>query len=147
SSERATYQAGLNGIDTQLKAFSKQISNHEATLIRTSDPTEQTRLRGEMQALRAQLSALEPERERFEQKTTALEQPLADLGKRLSDAREQAQKLHQERNEGTRAHKETIGKLEGEMGECSQRATQTSRDLSLKFATLGTILNLNRVQG
>jgi predicted nucleic acid-binding Zn-ribbon protein len=144
-SERAGHRAAMSRIESQLATLSRTVQSKEAGAVKAADPAEQGALRGEVDALRAQIGALEPEQEKLSRKASELEQPIADLETRLAAARDNASGQRRELGEAARLHKEATAQLHGQIDAEAQRATQSERELSLKFATLGTLLSLHRV--
>ena len=147
TSERAGHRAGMNRLDAQLKSLGRQVQAKEAAALKATDPHEQGTLRGESEALRVQIAALEPERAKFEQRAGELDAPVAELEERLTQAREDASRLRRDLGEAARAHKDLVAQYIAQIDAEGRRVAGNDRELSLKFVTLGTILNLNRVSG
>ena len=147
SSERAGHRAGMNRLDAQLKSLQRHAETKQAELGAVQDPTQAATLRGDIDATRAQIGALEPEQKRFAQKAAELDAPIADLETRTQTAKEDASRRRREMGDATRVHTEAVGQINAQIEAEKQKITQSDRELSLKFVTLGTILNLNRVPG
>ena len=147
SSERAGHRAGMNRLDAQLKSLQRHVETKKAELPTIQDPTQAATVRGEIDATNVQLLALEPEHKRFSQKAAELDAPIAELETRAQAAKEDASRRRREMGDATRVHGEAVGQIHNQIGAEQQKIAQSDRDLSTKFVTLGTILNLNRVPG
>jgi chromosome segregation ATPase len=145
TSERAGHRAGMNRLEEQLKMLARQRESKEAELMRAAEPNQQGVLRGEIDALAVQLKALEPERDRFAQKAADLQGPVAELETNVAAAREEAARLRRDLADALRAHQDVLAQIDRQRGDCERRIAHSERELSLKFVTLGTLLNLNRV--
>jgi chromosome segregation ATPase len=146
-SERAGHRAGMNRLDGQLKSLARQAQAKEADAVKAVDPTSQGVLRGEVDVLRVQIAALEPERAKFAQRASDLDAPIAELEAQVTSARDEASRLKRDLGEASRAHQTALAAFAAEIEAEQRRIAASDRELSLKFVTLGTILNLNRVAG
>jgi len=146
TNERAGHRTAMNRLDAHLKSLARQAQSKEAAATRATDPTQQGMLRGEVSAVHAQVAALEPELQKFAQKAAELDGPIAELEAQVTAARERASTLRRDLGEASRVHQGAIAEIAGQIEAESKRITASERELSLKFVTLGTLLNLNRVQ-
>jgi chromosome segregation ATPase len=147
SSERAGHRAGMNRLEAQLKSLARHVETKKAELATIQDPNAAAAIRGEIDATNAQILVLEPEQKRFAQQAAALDAPIADLEQRTQAAKDDASRRRREMGDATRVHNEAVGQIQAQIEAEQQRINQSERELSLKFVTLGTILNLNRVPG
>jgi chromosome segregation ATPase len=145
--ERAGHRAAASKLDAQLRQLSRQALTQETAALKATDPTAQGAARGEVDALRTQIAALEPEREKFAGRAAELDAPIADLEGRVATANEEIARLRAELAELTRQHAGTLGSIQSELERDRAEIATKERELSLKFVTLGTLLNLNRQAG
>jgi chromosome segregation ATPase len=143
--ERAGNREATGRLQGQVKSLAKRLQSKEAAANRTTDPAQAGALRGEIDALRAQVLALEPELAALGAKAEVLDPPIAKLEAGLAELRKENERLRRDLDTATRAHGEKMAQITGQVDSERKRIARLERELSLRFVTLGTVLNLHRV--
>jgi hypothetical protein len=94
---------------------------------------------------RSEASALRTQRESAQEAAQVLEVPITALAKRLTDARAALQQKRKDLTQAMAQHHKSLGDLELARQHAAAEQDAAERELTQRFVTAGTILNLNRV--
>jgi chromosome segregation ATPase len=168
-SERRALTDQLARFDAQLKSIGRQVQSKQAELIKkvtTVDaPTEPTgdeaasgavvsaaigdsarlRLETEIETLQQSATALDEPREAAQDKLRQLEAPIAELLLSIDTLRERGETLRRELETAQRESAAEQRTLEAEADKRANEIHSASREISQRLSTLGTLVNLKRV--
>ena len=103
-------------------------------------------LRKLAEASRADAAALEPERADYERQLAALERPLAAAQGKVSAARADVDAARRALADAREGHRHRLAELDAELGRKHREQENTDAEIQRRLVTLGTLINLHRVE-
>lgn len=132
-------------VERRIKAYVKAAEDRDTEA--GNSPMGETR--GEMRRLaeghRREAAALEPERQEMDRKLSALERPLAAAQSKVDAAKGEAESARRSLNDAREGHRHRLAEIEAEAGRKSRELAQADAEIQRRLVTLGTLINLNRV--
>ncbi len=151
--ERAALQTELSKVEAKIRAAEKRAVQAEARAQRLQHmppekgggPNAAANARVERDEAHNEALGLTPDRDVARQKAESLDAPLADLVDRGEAARGKLRNERQGLAEAQAAHQRAVSVMQTEKGKVEADRDQAARELTQRFVTVGTLLNLNRV--
>ncbi len=151
--ERRLHEAERTRIEAEIRAAEKRISAAEAKAVKAeATPPEKgggantaANIRTEAAAAKQEAAKLAPSRDNARAAAEALDGPIALLTEKLTDARATLAQKKKETTEATSTHEQTLQDLQVKRERAIAERDSAERELTQRFVTAGTILNLNRV--
>jgi hypothetical protein len=152
--KRRAHETERARVDGQIRAAEKRAAQETAK----AEKAEQTppekgggaaaaaSARSAAEAARKEATALIPARDDARGKAEALDAPLAALAKRVTDEKTENHEQRKQLGEATLAHKKSVGAIEGDRHRADVDRAGAEREISQRFVSVGTLLNLNRVE-
>jgi hypothetical protein len=152
--ERRVHEAERARIDALIRASEKKAAQEDARAAKADvtppekggGPNTAANARAAAEAARKEATALIPSREEAKERVDALEAPIATLTKQVVDGRAALGEKRKELVEATAAHKRTLTEFEADKRRCEAEREGAEREMSQRFVSAGTLLNLNRVE-
>jgi hypothetical protein len=152
--ERRVQEAVRAKLDAEMRALEKRATAFDARADRLEStpqekgggPSAAASARAEASQARSQASALATQREAANDAVAALDAPITALAKRLTDGRAALQQKKKELAQALAAHQKAIADLDLARQHAAAERDAADRELTQRFVTAGTILNLNRVE-
>src|SRR5262249_38740316 len=109
-------------------------------------PNSAANLRAESQKALEEAKTLQPSRDDARAAAEALDGPIAQLTQQLTEGRATLAHKRRELADARVQHEQTLAELQGRRDAAAQSRDSAERELTQRFVTAGTILNLNRVE-
>ena len=150
----STIEAERTRIEGEIRAAEKRIGAAEAKAVKAeATPPEKgggantaANIRVEAAAAKQEAVKLAPNRDNAAAAAEALDGPIALLTEKLTDARATLTQKKKETTEATSTHEQTLQDLQLKRERAIAERDSAERELTQRFVTAGTILNLNRVE-
>jgi hypothetical protein len=152
---RATHAAEQARIEGKIRAAEKRAAQAEARA-RKADvtppekgggPNTAANARREAEAARRESAGFVPDRDAARDRVEELEQPIVDLTRQLDESRDSLKGQRLALAEAQTAHQRTVAAMGEEKRQAEDARNAAERELSQRFVSVGTILNLHRVEG
>jgi len=152
--ERRAHEAERNKIDGQIRAAEKHAAQADARAAKADitppekggGPNTAANARIEADLARKEATGLIPARDIARARLESLDAPIAGLTKQVIDGRAELLAKRKELVEAGQAHKRALAALDGERIRARAERAGAEREMSQRFVSAGTLLNLNRVE-
>jgi hypothetical protein len=151
---RRTHDAERNKIDAQIKAAEKRAAAADAKAAKAEvtppekggGPNTAANARAEAAEARKQATALIPARDAARAEVEKLDGPINERTKKITDGRATVVQKKRELQEARALHDKTLAELQTAREQAGAERDAAERELTQRFVSAGTILNLNRVE-
>jgi hypothetical protein len=151
---RRAHDAERNKVDAQIRALEKKAAAADAKAAKADatppekggGPNTAANARAEAAEARKQATDLIPMRDAAREAVEKLDGPIAELTKKITDGRATIVQKKRELQEARAMHDKTLADLQAGREKAAQERDAADRELTQRFVTAGTILNLNRVE-
>jgi hypothetical protein len=152
--ERRAHESERAKIDGQIRAAEKRAAQADARAAKADvtppekggGPHSAANARAEAAAARTEASSLIPSRDEEKAKVEALDIPIAGLTKQVADGRATVAAKRKELVEAQKTHERTVEGFAQEKRRAEAERDGAEREMSQRFVSAGTLLNLNRVE-
>jgi chromosome segregation ATPase len=145
--ERRALRERKMEVERQQRAYLKSAEDREAHAAKAATPDQKGALRKSAEDLRRDAKKLEPERSDLDKKLAASEQPAKEATARYEAARSDLENTRRALGDARAGHDHRLEELEDQKGHQTREAAQADAEIGRRMITLGTLLNLNRVEG
>ncbi len=146
-SQRRELQDQRKSIEGRQKGYLKAADNRDSDSEKQETRERREELRAAASTLRQDAAKLVEERQEIDRRYDALEQPMAQLSSRvdaLKSDRDAAKRGLTDLREG---HRHRLAEIDAEQGRRTRELAQAEAEIERRYVTLGTLVNLNRVDG
>ena len=133
-------------IERQQKAYLKAARDRENEAAKQEMGDARHELRRAAEDLRQDAAGLDPERQDVERRLGALDQPLSQAAAKLEAVRGELDSHRRALHDAREGHRHRLSELEGEQVGKSRDMTQAEAEVARRLVTLGTLVNLNRIE-
>ncbi len=133
-------------IERQQRAYVKAAEDREAEAGKASVEEDRAQLRRSAEELRGEAAALDPERQDLDRRLAALEKPVSQAAARVEALRGEQESFRRALRDLREGHRHRLSEIEAEQGRKGREATTAEAEIARRLVTLGTLLNLNRVE-
>ncbi len=105
-----------------------------------------TELRRQAQDHRREAAALEPERQDLDRRLAALERPIADAQGKVDAAKAEVDAARRSVADAREGHNHRLAEIEAEQKRKTREIGLADAEIQRRLVTLGTLVNLNRVE-
>jgi hypothetical protein len=152
--ERRAHEAERGKLDTQIRGHEKRAAAADAKAAKAEvtppekggGPNTAANARAEATEARKQATALIPGRDAAKAEAEKLEGPIATLTQQLTDGRATIVQKRKELADAKLAHQKALADVQAAREKAAAERDAAERELTQRFVTAGTILNLNRVE-
>ena len=103
-------------------------------------------LRRQAEDHRREAAALEPERQEIDRRLAGLERPLSDAQARVDAARAEVDAARRSVSDAREGHNHRLAEIEAEQKRKMREVSLADAEIQRRMVTLGTLVNLNRVE-
>jgi hypothetical protein len=151
---RRGHDAERAKLDAQIKATEKRAATADAKAAKAEvtppekggGPNTAANARAEAAEARKEATALIPARDAARAEVDKLDAPIGELTRKLTDGRATLVQKRRELQEAKATHDKTLAELATARELAAAERDAAERELTQRFVTAGTILNLNRVE-
>ncbi len=133
-------------IERQQRAYLKTAEDRETEAGKAAIEDDRTQLRRSAEDLRGEAAALDPERQDLDRRLAALEKPVSQAAARVEALRGEQESIRRALRDLREGHRHRLSEIEAEQGRKGREATTAEAEIGRRLVTLGTLLNLNRVE-
>ena len=133
-------------IERQQRAYVKTAEDREAEAAKAPEPDTGAQLRRSAEDLRCEAAALDPERQDLDRRLGALEKPVSQSAARVEALRGEQESIRRALHDLREGHRHRLSENEAEQGRRGRDVTTAEAEIGRRLVTLGTLLNLNRVE-
>jgi len=133
-------------IERQQRAYVKNAEERESEAGKAASDDDRTQHRRTAEDLRREAAALDPERQDLDRRLAALEKPAAQAAAAVEGLRGEQESIRRTLHDLREGHRHRVSELEAEQGRKGRDATTAEAEIARRLVTLGTLLNLNRVE-
>jgi len=119
--------------DSDRQAGSAQMGDARADLRRSAEQH------------RKEAAALEPDRQEVDRRLAALERPIGEAAARLDAAKAELDAAKRSLADAREGHNHRLAELDAEQKRKAREIAQTEAEIARRLVTLGTLVNLNRI--
>jgi hypothetical protein len=133
-------------IERKQKGYLKAAEEREASA--EKEPLGDTRaeLRKAAEDLRRDAAQLDPERQDIERRATALEKPISQSMAKVEALKAELDSARRSLNDAKEGHRLRLAEIVAEQGRKSRELAQAEAEIQRRLITLGTLVNLNRIE-
>ncbi|MGE0551307.1 MAG: hypothetical protein AB7O24_20510 [Kofleriaceae bacterium] len=102
-------------------------------------------LRRSAESHRKEAAALEPERQEVDRRLASLERPIGEATAKLDAAKAELDAAKRSLADAREGHNHRLAELDGEQKRKSREMAQADAEIQRRLVTLGTLVNLNRI--
>jgi hypothetical protein len=133
-------------IERRQRAFLKAAEDRDAEAGNAPMGDTRSLLRRQAEDHRREAAALEPERQDLDRRIAALERPIADAQGKVDAARGELDAARRSLSDAREGHTHRKAEIEAEQKRKAREHTQADAEIQRRLVTLGTLVNLNRVE-
>jgi DNA-directed RNA polymerase subunit RPC12/RpoP len=133
-------------VERQQRAYLKTAADRETDAAKAQSDDDRAQLSRAAEELRREAAALDPERQDFDRRLGALEKPVSQTAARVEALRGEQESIRRALRDLREGHRHRLSENEAEQGRKSREATTAEAEIGRRLVTLGTLLNLNRVE-
>jgi hypothetical protein len=133
-------------IERQQRAYVKTAEDRETEAAKATDDDGRAQLRRSAEDLRCEAAALDPERQDLDRRLGALEKPVSQSAARVEALRGEQESIRRALHDLREGHRHRLSEIEAEQGRRGRDVTTAEAEIGRRLVTLGTLLNLNRVE-
>ncbi len=150
--------ATLEAEQRSLRETKRQIERQQRTQIRAAEEKEQAALKHDQtegqiafrraaEEIRREAASLEPQKQDLDRRLAAMEKPAAHAVARVEALRGELEACRRSLNDAREGHRHRLAELDGESARRSRELAQAEAEIQRRLVTLGTLVNLNRIEG
>jgi hypothetical protein len=132
-------------IERRQKAYLKAAQDRDSESASAPMGELRTQLRRAAESHRLEAAELEPERQDVERKLAAIERPVGDAQVRLDAAKAEHDAAKRGLQDAREGHGHRLAELDAEKKRKLRDLGATNNEIARRFVTLGTLVNLNRI--
>ncbi|MCE9576723.1 MAG: hypothetical protein K8W52_26490, partial [Deltaproteobacteria bacterium] len=144
--QRRSLREKRKEIERRQKAFLKAAEDRDAEAGNAAMGDTRSLLRRQAEDHRREAAALEPERQDLDRRIAALERPIADAQGKVDAARGELDAARRSLSDAREGHTHRKAEIEAEQKRKAREHTQADAEILRRMVTLGTLVNLNRVE-
>jgi hypothetical protein len=144
--QRRALRDKRKAIERQLKGYLKAADDREADAGRLPMGDERTALRTTAEDHRREAASLDPERQELERKLAASDRPHSQTSAKVETLKAELEAARRGLQDAREGHRHRLSELDAEQGRKGKELSQASSEIHQRLVTLGTIVNLNRVE-
>jgi hypothetical protein len=143
--QRRALREKKRDLERKQKAIYKSAEEREEQASRSQMGDSRQALRQAASELRREAGKLEGEKQELDGRLGGIEKPLSDAQARTENAKGEAGAARRDLENAREGHRHRVAEIEAEQARRSRELTQAESEIARRLVTLGTILNLNRV--
>jgi hypothetical protein len=133
-------------IERQQRAYLKTAEEREAEAAKATGDDDRAQLHRSAEDLRREAAGLDPERQDLDRRLAALEKPVSQAAARVEALRGELESIRRALRDLREGHRHRLSEIEAEQGRKGREATTAEAEIGRRLVTLGTLLNLNRIE-
>ena len=144
--QRRALRDKRKAVDRQQKGYQKAAEERESEAEKANMGSERSELRKAASDLRRDAGALDPERQDIEKRLGALERPISNAMAKVETLKAELDSARRSLNDAKEGHRVRLAEIDAEQGRKSRELAQADAEIQRRLITLGTLINLNRIE-
>lgn len=132
-------------VDRRQKAYLKAAQDRDNESGNAPLGDTRAELRRLAEGHRREAAALEPERQDLDRRLAALERPISQAQAKVDTARGDLEAARRSLHDAREGNRHRLAELDAELGRKAREVAQADAEIQRRLVTLGTLINLNRV--
>ena len=133
-------------LERRQKAYLKAAEDNEKQSSHAQMGDQRQELRRSAEQHRKEAAGLEPDRQEIDRRLAGLEKPIGDVTTKLDAAKAELDAAKRSLNDAREGHTHRLAELDAEQKRKGREVTQAESEISRRLVTLGTLVNLNRIE-
>lgn len=133
-------------LESRKKGYLKAAEARDAESNKDENSASRLELRQAAQTLRADAAELDKERQDIERRIAALEDPISQISARVGALKSDVDAAKRALTNLREGHRHRLAEIEAELGRRSRELAQSEAEIQRREVTLGTLVNLNRIE-
>ena len=133
-------------VERRQRAYLKAAEDNDKSAGASGMGETRAELRRSAEQHRKEAAALEPERQDMDRQLAALERPIGEATARLDAAKAELDAAKRSLNDAREGHTHRLAELDAEQKRKSREIGQAEGEIQRRLVTLGTLVNLNRIE-
>ena len=133
-------------LERQQKAYVKSAEEREDEAAKMPMGDSRAQVRRAAEDLRRDAAGLDPERQDLDRRLSALDKPASQAQAKVEALRGELESMRRGLTDVREGHRQRLGELEAQQGSKGREAVQADGEVARRLVTLGTIVNLNRIE-
>jgi chromosome segregation ATPase len=133
-------------LERQQKAYVKAAEEREDEAAKMPMGDVRAQQRRAAEELRRDAAALDPERQDLDRRLAALDKPASQASAAVETLKAEEDSMRRGLTDVREGHRQRLGELEAQQGHKGREAVQADNEVARRLVTLGTIVNLNRIE-
>jgi hypothetical protein len=143
--QRRALREQRKDLERRQKAYLKSAEDNERQAGSTQMGDTRADLRRSAEQFRRDAAAMEPERQDVDRKLAALERPISESTAKLDAAKAELDAAKRSLGDAREGHTHRLAELDAEQKRKSREIGNAEGEIARRLVTLGTLLNLNRI--
>jgi hypothetical protein len=144
--QRRTLRDDRKTLERRWRAYLKAAEDHERQAGAAQMGDQRQELRHAAEGHRREAAALEPARNDIDRKLAGLERPIAEATAKLDAAKAELDAAKRSLNDAREGHTHRLAELDAEQKRKQREITLAEAEIQRRLVTLGTLVNLNRIE-
>ena len=133
-------------LERRQKAYLKAAEDNEKQSSHAQMGDQRQELRRSAEQHRREAAQLEPDRQEIDRRLAGLEKPIAEVTTKLDAAKAELDAAKRSLNDAREGHTHRLAELDAEQKRKSREVAQAEGEIARRLVTLGTLVNLNRIE-
>ncbi len=145
-SQRRALRDKRKELERRQKAYLKAAEDNDKQSTANAMSEARTELRRGAEQMRKEAAALEPDRQDVDRRISALERPINEATAKLDAAKAELDAAKRSLSDAREGHTHRLAELDAEQKRKSREIAQAEGEIARRLVTLGTLVNLNRIE-
>jgi DNA repair exonuclease SbcCD ATPase subunit len=143
--QRRSLREKRKDVERRQRGYLKAAEQREEQVANAQMGDSRHSLRADAESHRRSAAELEPERQEIDRKLGALEKPIADSTAKVDAAKAELESARRSLDDAREGYGHRLAELEAEQKRKAKEVAQAEAEIVRRLVTLGTLVNLNRV--
>jgi chromosome segregation ATPase len=144
--QRRSLRDKRKDVERRQRAYLKTAEDRDEEAAGAPVGDQRARMRTTAEAHRREAAALEPERQEIDRRLASLEKPIVDSTAKVDAAKGELEAARRSLDDAREGHGHRLAELEAEQKRKAKETAQAEAEILRRLVTLGTLVNLNRVE-
>lgn len=145
--QRRTLRERRKDIERRVKAHLRAADDFDRQVSTAPNQDKRQDLRSAAEGNRRDVAALESEREDLERELAAVDRPIVEVAARLDASKAELDAAKRSLHDAREGHHHRLAELDSEQKRKAREISLAESEISRRLVTLGTLVNLNRIEG
>lgn len=144
--QRRAHRDKRKELERRQKAYLKSAEDNDRQAGSAQMGDQRGELRRSAEQYRKEAAALEPDRQEVDRRISSLERPINEATAKLDAAKAELDAAKRSLSDAREGHNHRLAELDAEQKRKSREIAQAESEIARRLVTLGTLVNLNRIE-